>query len=140
VLPWTRLLTHTDTEVDGRTVDLLGYCREHRAELIIKQQRSFRAMGIVPGWDTSDADWADALAEGVAEGALVQRRVIRRPERVVDPDTGRVDEYAATWGVYLTPHGYAGSSLRAMPIDDEIPRYRPTRRIAAVFQFPASAA
>jgi len=140
VLPWTRLLTRTDTEVDGRTVDLLEYCREHRAELIIKQQRGFQSRGIVPGWDTDDADWALALADGVGAGAVVQRRVPRRSERVVDPHTGAVSEYAATWGVYLTPHGYAGSSLRAMPIEDEIARARPTRRIAAVFQFPAGRA
>ncbi|MFI5494179.1 hypothetical protein [Actinoplanes sp. NPDC051859] len=138
VLPWTRLLANTTTDADSQTVDLIDYCREHRDDLIIKQQRSFRAMGIVPGWDTSDADWAAALAEGVTEGALVQRRVIRRSERVVHPETGVVDEYAATWGVFFTPHGYAGSSLRAMPIDDEIPRYRPGRRNAAVFQFPTS--
>ncbi|HEY0167663.1 MAG TPA: hypothetical protein VGB75_11540 [Jatrophihabitans sp.] len=140
VLPWTRLLANTQTEVDGQTVDLIGYCREHRAELIIKQQRSFRAEGIVAGWDTSDADWADALADGIEQSALVQRRVIRRAERVVHPETGEVDEYAATWGVFITPHGYAGTSLRAMPIDDEIARHTPDRRRAAVFQFPAGAA
>ena len=139
VLPWTRLLVNAETEVDGQAVDLIPYCLEHRKDLIIKQQRSFRAEGIVPGWDSSDEDWAAALSAGVAEGALVQRRVIRRAEPVVDPDTGTIDEYAATWGVFFTPHGYAGSSLRAMPIDDEIPRNRPTRRFAAVFQFPASA-
>jgi hypothetical protein len=140
VLPWTRLLANIQTEVDGQTVDLIGYCREHRAELIIKQQRSFRSEGIVAGWDTSDADWADALADGIEQSALVQRRVIRRAERVVHPETGEVDEYAATWGVFITPHGYAGTSLRAMPIDDEIARHTPTRRRAAVFQFPAGTA
>jgi hypothetical protein len=139
VLPWSRLLAKTETEVDGQTVDLIDYCRAHQAELIIKQQRSFQARGIVPGWDTSDADWAAALTEGIEEGALIQRRVIRRAEQVVHPDTGNIDEYAATWGVYVTPHGYAGTSLRAMPIDDEIVRHKPTRRAAAVFQFPSSA-
>lgn len=139
VLPWSRLLTDTETEVDGRTVDLIDYCRANRADLIIKQQRSFQARGIVPGWDSSDAEWSAALAEGIAEGALVQRRVVRRSEQVVHPDTGVVDEYAGTWGVYVTPHGYAGTSLRAMPIDDEIVRHKPTRRAGAVFQFPASA-
>jgi hypothetical protein len=139
VLPWSRLLTATETEVDGQTVDLIDYCRAHRADLIIKQQRSFQSQGIVPGWETSDTDWAVAIDEGIKQGALVQRRVIRRAEQVVHPDTGAIDEYAATWGVFVTPHGYAGTSMRAMPIDDEIARYKPTLRSAAIFQFPSSA-
>jgi hypothetical protein len=137
VLPWSRLLANTETEVNGQTVELIDYCRAHRADLIIKQQRSFHSKGIVPGWDTDDADWAAALEEGIKEGSLVQRRVIRRAEQVVRPDTGAVDEYAATWGIFVTPHGYAGTSMRAMPIDDEIARYKPTLRSAAIFHFPA---
>ncbi|WP_083661258.1 hypothetical protein [Actinophytocola xanthii] len=139
VLPWTRLLTPGETEAGGETVDLLGYCREHRESLILKPQRSFRGQGIVAGWATGDQNWADALADGVEQGALVQRRVVRRAEQVVLPETGEVEEYAATWGVYLVPDGYAGCSLRTMPIDDEVARHAPTRRAGAVFQFPAGA-
>jgi hypothetical protein len=139
VLPWTRLLGATTTEVDGQTVDLIDYCRAHRADLIVKPQGSFGSDGIVAGWDTSDAEWAVALSHGIEEGALVQRRVIRRAERVVDPGTGVVDEFAATWGVFVTPHGYGGASLRAMPIDDEIARQGSIWRTAAVFEFPGGA-
>jgi len=136
VLPWTRLLGATSTEVDGQTVDLIDYCRAHRADLIVKPQGSFGSDGIVAGWDTSDSEWAIALSAGIEEGALVQSRVIRRAERVVDPGTGVVDEFAATWGVFVTPQGYGGASLRAMPIDDEIARQGSVWRTAAVFEFP----
>ncbi|HVK25521.1 MAG TPA: hypothetical protein VM677_29530 [Actinokineospora sp.] len=139
VLPWTRLLREPTTVVDGETVDLIDYCRAHRPELIIKPQRAYKGDGIVPGWDSDDAEWAAALADGVEQGALIQRRVLRRADRVVSPETGEVDEYASTWGVFVTPHGYAGCSLRAMPLEDEIARHTPFRRAASVFEFPEAA-
>jgi hypothetical protein len=115
VLPWTRALADGPTDVDGQAVDLVEYCREHRAELILKPRGSFGGAGIVVGWEQTDQEWKESLVACQAAAYLVQRKVTPRQEPVVDPDTGAVEPWSATWGAFVTPDGYAGSCLRALP-------------------------
>ena len=34
---------------------------------------------------------------------------------MIDPETGAVADWMAAWDVFLTPDGYAGSHIRALP-------------------------
>jgi hypothetical protein len=115
VLPWTRALADGPTDVDGQSVDLVEYCREHRAELILKPRGSFGGAGIVVGWEKTDQEWKESLLECGAGAYLVQRKVTPRQEQVVDPDSRAVEPWSATWGLFVTPDGYAGACLRALP-------------------------
>ncbi|HKT06032.1 MAG TPA: hypothetical protein VJT31_41525 [Rugosimonospora sp.] len=115
VLPWTRSLVDGPTDVDGQSVDLMEYCRERRADLILKPRGSFGGSGIVVGWEQTDQEWKESLLSCAAGAYLVQHKVVPRPEPVVDPDTGAVEQWSATWGAFVTPDGYAGSCLRALP-------------------------
>lgn len=112
VLPWTRLLVP----------DLLEHCRDHREELILKPRADYGGAGIVAGWHCTDAEWRDELASAVQAGYIVQRRLGARPERVVDPQTGAVRDWTATWGMFLMPTGYAGSYVRALEDSDGVVR------------------
>uniref|UniRef100_A0AAU2JPZ7 Glutathionylspermidine synthase pre-ATP-grasp-like domain-containing protein n=1 Tax=Streptomyces sp. NBC_00049 TaxID=2903617 RepID=A0AAU2JPZ7_9ACTN len=104
ILPWTRLLTP----------ELVDHCRAYRTELILKPTADYGGAGIVAGWDSTEQEWKDALDAAARGGFIVQRRVGSRPEQVVDPGTGEVSEWTATWGLFLLPSGYAGSYIRAL--------------------------
>jgi hypothetical protein len=104
ILPWTRMLTP----------DLVDHCREYRDELILKPRADYGGAGIVAGWESTEQVWNDAVDAAVDAGFIVQRRAGSRPESVVDPDTGELREWSATWGLFLLPSGYAGSYVRAL--------------------------
>lgn len=115
VLPWTRALVAGPAQVGAETVDLLEYCRENREQLILKPRGDFGGAGIVVGWEKTDHEWKESLAACAGDRYIVQQRVNPRREPVVNPETGEVEEWLATWDAFLTPDGYAGSHIRALP-------------------------
>jgi hypothetical protein len=143
VLPWTRLLTDAPSDADGAEVDLLEYCREHRAELILKPSLEYGGSGIVVGWQADKRSWTDALLAGIKRGDIVQRRVVPREEPVVSAETSRAEAWTAVWGVYLTPAGYGGTHIRAVPADCDDPVIRlgaAAARTTSVLHFPTTEA
>lgn len=118
VLPWTRRLEDAVVDVDGESVDLHEYCREERERLILKPRANFGGKGIVVGWQETDHSWKEELLACRQSGYIVQQRVQPRREPVVDPATGAGEDWVAAWDVFLTPEGYAGSHIRALPADD----------------------
>lgn len=140
VLPWTRLLVDGETETGGETVDLLDYCRANREDLILKPCNDYGGHGIVVGWTSSDRDWLTALDNALGSKYIVQRRVRQRLEQVVDPETGRLEDWVACWSTFLTPMGYSGSHIRALPADQPgiINRgANAATRLTGVFHFPS---
>lgn len=110
VLPWTRLLT-------AASDDLIDQCRAERAELVLKPYNGHGGHGITVGWGVTDQQWAQALDSARSGRYVVQRRVRQRLEPVADPHTGQVGNWIACWSTYLTPLGYSGSHIRAVPAD-----------------------
>jgi hypothetical protein len=105
-IPWTRML-------NGQTgSDLLDRCRAEREHLILKPSGSFGGQGVVPGWESTDGEWHEALREAIPEGAIIQRRVVPESEPVLDPATGQVQSWHAVHGFYYTPTGFAGTHSR----------------------------
>ncbi|OKJ16932.1 hypothetical protein [Kitasatospora sp. CB01950] len=117
LLPWTRLLTDGETTADGERVDMLDYCHANRADLLLKPGGQDGGRGIVSGWTVDDRTWREALASGNGKEWLVQRRVVPRNEPMVDPETLQIRDWQATWGMFVTPHGYGGFHIRALPAD-----------------------
>ncbi|GGM15125.1 hypothetical protein [Micromonospora yangpuensis] len=105
VLPWTRTVTS----------DLFGECAARRGELMLKPGADFGGTGIVAGWLVDDDQWRRALRLAADHGSIVQRRVVPRGEPVIDPSTGQRRDWHAVWDCFLTPEGYAGSHIRALP-------------------------
>ncbi|MFI5494178.1 hypothetical protein [Actinoplanes sp. NPDC051859] len=105
VLPWTRTMTP----------ELIDECAGRRGELMLKPGADFGGAGITAGWLVDDEHWRQALRVGAEQGAIVQHRVVPRPEPVIDPATGEHQEWNAVWDCFLTPEGYAGSHIRALP-------------------------
>ncbi|MFF7364742.1 hypothetical protein [Streptomyces sp. NPDC008125] len=134
VLPWTRTL-RSAADLDD---ELVGYARDHRSELILKPNGYYGGIGVVAGWSVDDDTWWKALKDGVADGCVVQRRVVPRSERVVDPATGAEEPWQAAWGLFYTPRGYAGAYARAVPAFESpvigVTAYKNTRT-AGVFHY-----
>lgn len=132
VVPWTRQVT---------AGDLVDYCRSRREHLVLKPSHGYGGDGIAVGWQTDDADWAALLDEGAGRAWVVQERVVPAREQVIDPDTGRVDDWVAVWGVFVTEHGYSGSHIRAVPADSPDPiirRKAEGARNTGVFHYPGA--
>lgn len=116
----------------------LDHGREHRAELVLKPSRGYGGIGVVAGWEASAREWERALAAGREAGAVLQQRVLPRAEPVVDPESGRLTDWQASWGLFLTPAGYAGAYARALPAGDGAVigiTGNPATRTAGVFTF-----
>ncbi|GAB7105776.1 hypothetical protein JCM4814A_40900 [Streptomyces phaeofaciens JCM 4814] len=138
VLPWTRALRQNLAAVDSA---LLDQCMAHRTELILKPNAEYGGEGVVAGWEVSEREWHRALASVGPEGAVAQRRAVPRPESVVDPFTGRAQDWRAVWGLFLTPEGPAGMEARAVPDSGgAVVGLRTNARacIAGVFTFPGN--
>lgn len=130
VLPWTRRIIAGDR-------DVMEQCRAYRNALILKPYGGYGGAGVIAGWKVSDNEWKEVLLEVSRNGDHVaQRRIVPRTEPVVNPETGKVENWSAVWDAYLTPEGYAGSRVRALPGDDHgviNMRSSSASRIAGVF-------
>lgn len=117
VLPWTRILDDVESTAAGSDVALLDYCRAQQDELILKPCNDHGGRGITVGWMVSEREWAAALDSALTGRYVVQERVRQRLEPVVDPESGRLETWVACWSTFLTPLGYSGSHIRALPSD-----------------------
>ncbi|MEU8617491.1 hypothetical protein [Streptomyces sp. NPDC048623] len=133
VLPWSRPLG------GAAPAALLDECRERREQLILKPGGGHGGLDTFVGWECTDTEWRTALAVAAERGCLAQERVVPRPEPVVDPATGRADDWIAALGFFLTSHGYAGAHARANRADGGAivgMSSNPDTRMACVFSHP----
>lgn len=107
VLPWTRTLTP----------DLADQVRAERDELILKPVAGLSGRGIRVGWDQTDREWAETVADCLKEDYIVQRRVVPVSEPMLNAETGAVEDWIAVWGLFVFPDGYGGAFCRTVPSD-----------------------
>ncbi len=138
VLPWTRRLLAGTTTVGGEEVDLLEHCLRYREDLALKPADLDGGQGLVCGWQQTPAEWEHDLRLGLVSSYIVQQRVRPRAEPIVNPATGEVENWFATWGMFLTPQGYAGVHIRALPSPDGaiVKAQRGAVRKTGVFEYP----
>lgn len=104
ILPWTRTLTP----------NLADQVRAERENLILKPFAGLSGRGIRAGWDQTDREWAETVADCLKESYIVQRRVVPATEPVLDAG-GAVQDWLAVWGLFVFPDGYGGAFCRAVP-------------------------
>ena len=121
------------------TSDIVDYTRANRASLLLKPLGGHAGIGVVAGWETSDAQWLEAVSETAGHGYIVQRRVIPQAEPVCDPDTGELRDWIAAWTCFFTDEGYAGSSfVRTIPAGGSSiisPSTKPGMRTTGLFTY-----
>lgn len=106
-LPWTRRLRPGPVTVDGERADLLAFALRERERLVIKATMLHGGDGFVAGWLVGPEEWERELRRAEGGPFVLQRRVVPVPELMPEPHT-------ATWGVFLTGRGYAGTFVRAV--------------------------
>ncbi len=74
-LPWTRLISDRPTRYAGQTVDLVEFIRRERSRFILKPNDDYGGAGIVIGWESSEAEWDDAIEQALNEPFVAQERV-----------------------------------------------------------------
>jgi uncharacterized circularly permuted ATP-grasp superfamily protein len=75
-VPWTRKFREEQTVNRGETIDLVEWTRANSSKLVLKPNDDYGGHGIYIGWNSSQAEWDDAIAEALADGDyLVQERV-----------------------------------------------------------------
>ena len=94
-IPWTRVLRDVKTAHYGQTIELLEFIRQQRENLVLKPSDEYGGSGVTLGWETSEAEWDEAIERALTgnNGAwIVQERIPTRRE--VFPyigQAGRVD-------------------------------------------------
>jgi uncharacterized circularly permuted ATP-grasp superfamily protein len=75
-VPWTRLFREESTEYKTEKIDLLEWTRTNKEKLVLKPNDDYGGHGIYIGWNSTPAEWDDAIATALADGDyLVQERV-----------------------------------------------------------------
>jgi len=74
-VPWTRRVQEGHSERGGEEVDLPAFILANRERLVMKPNDEYGGKGVFIGWEMSDADWANALAEALESSFVVQERV-----------------------------------------------------------------
>jgi hypothetical protein len=74
-VPWTRRVREERTTRWGEEIDLPAWILANRERLVMKPNDEYGGKGVHIGWETSDADWATALAGALASSYVVQEKV-----------------------------------------------------------------
>lgn len=104
-LPWTRLLQPS----------LRDYVFDRQADLVLKPTRDFGGAGIYVGWEADGDAWRACVDRSLGSDYVVQGRVRPRAEVMVEPGTGALSAWSATWGLFVLDGVPAGLDVRALP-------------------------
>ncbi len=75
-IPWTRTFRDERTENDGESIELVEWTRSNLHKLVLKPNDDYGGHGIYIGWNSSEAEWDDAIKMALKDGDyLVQERV-----------------------------------------------------------------
>jgi hypothetical protein len=74
-IPWTRRLREQRTTFRGLAIDLVEFARANRRYFIIKPNDEYGGAGVTLGFAASQAEWEEALQNGLVHGHVVQECV-----------------------------------------------------------------
>jgi len=74
-IPWTRTVSRITTTFDGAEHDLLDLIRREREQFVLKPNDDYGGHGVFLGWETSTADWEQAISLALERPYVVQQRV-----------------------------------------------------------------
>ena len=75
-IPWTRRFREEKTVNHGAEIDLIEWTRANSSKLVLKPNDDYGGHGIYIGWNSTPAEWDDAINIALADGDyLVQERV-----------------------------------------------------------------
>ncbi len=105
IVPWTRQVGP----------DLVEFARDNQQRLVLKPGYGASGSGVVAGWEVSADSWAASLQDALTKAYVVQERVPSMFEAVPTEDSVR--DWLPVYGMFVFAHGYAGTFVRALPVD-----------------------
>ncbi|TCC56484.1 hypothetical protein E0H73_32930 [Kribbella pittospori] len=110
ILPWTRMVRAGEVTVDGQQTDLREYAIANQHELVLKPTSLHGGDGVLLGWQTDAATWADRLDSAMGNPWVLQRRIHPVPETFLTDDGD--EQWLLTWGAFLVAGGLGGFLIR----------------------------
>lgn len=110
ILPWTRMVRSGPVTVADRKVDLLQHALENREELVLKPVALHGGDGVLLGWQTSEAEWADRVNAAMDNPWILQQRIRPVPESFLTDDGS--EDWLLSWGAFLVAGGLGGFLIR----------------------------
>jgi hypothetical protein len=74
-IPWTCRVEERHVTYRDVKIDLIPFILERREHLVLKPNDEYGGKGIVLGWETDAASWAQAIQVALTEPYIVQERV-----------------------------------------------------------------
>jgi glutathionylspermidine synthase len=74
-VPWTRIVSNTNTTYDGNMVKIPDFLRENRANMVMKPIGLFGGKNVAIGHEMSDQEWEDALETALKERYVAQEYI-----------------------------------------------------------------
>jgi hypothetical protein len=117
-LPWTRMVRRGPVTFEGRRVLLEELAIAERDELILKPTLLHGGMGVIPGWQTGEAEWKGLIEDAMDQQFVLQKRIHPFTEPFPKPDGPGTDDWVLLWGAFLGARGYSGMLLRGTSKSD----------------------
>ena len=80
-VPWTRKFREEQTVNRGETIDLVEWTRANSHKLVLKPNDDYGGHGIYIGWNSTAAEWDDAIDDALWQTAIISSRNASRPQR-----------------------------------------------------------
>jgi hypothetical protein len=74
-IPWTRVMEHRKTQIDGTAIDLVPWVIANKDRLVLKPNDDYGGRGIVLGWTVDQPLWDAAVKAALDTPYVVQRKV-----------------------------------------------------------------
>jgi uncharacterized circularly permuted ATP-grasp superfamily protein len=74
-VPWTRRMEERKTKYYDKDIDLVKFVKDNRDQLVLKPNDDYGGHGIFIGWQSSAAEWDNAMHAAMKGDYLVQERV-----------------------------------------------------------------
>lgn len=113
-IPWTRLVkSGVTTNLEGRRIDLIGYIRENKANLVLKPSNATRGEHVLVGRFTSPEMWERHIDLAARNPFIVQEYVRPRQVTALHPSSHSIKKMGYGIDCYVFGGRFAGFQSRA---------------------------
>ena len=106
-------LEECKTDYEGRSIELLDFALRNRERFLIKPNDDYGGKGISLGWETGEAEWAEALDAALEEPFVIQERAaITKHEFPVFGKTAELESLLVDFDPFLFRNKVEGGMVR----------------------------
>lgn len=112
-IPWTRKVVEEKTTYKNREIDLTEFLRRNRENFLLKPNDDYGGKGIVLGWETSQANWENAINDALQNSFIAQERAaIEKMEFPVFSDSVTLEKLLVDFDPFLFLNKAEGGLVR----------------------------